>query len=189
MTWKDIRSEWPALPLKLYGPGTDSGTFDYFTEAVVGKAKSSRSDFTPSEDDNVLVQGVAGDKGALGYFGYAYYAENKGKLQAVHVDNGKGAVEPKETTVLDGSYAPLSRPIFIYVNKKSLQRPEVRKFVEFYLSGAPDLTKKVKYVPLPDEIYEKGLARVKAGQTGTAYAGASDTHMKIHDLFSRPLKQ
>jgi phosphate transport system substrate-binding protein len=189
MTWKDVRSEWPALPLKLYGPGTDSGTFDYFTEAVVGKAKSSRSDFTPSEDDNVLVQGVAGDKGALGYFGYAYYAENKGKLQAVHVDNGRGAVEPKEATVLDGSYAPLSRPIFIYVNKKSLQRPEVRKFVEFYLSGAPDLTKKVKYVPLPDEIYEKGLARVKAGQTGTAYAGASDTHMKIHDLFSRPLKQ
>ena len=188
-SWKDVNPAWPDVPLKLFGPGTDSGTFDYFTEAVVGKAKSSRSDFTPSEDDNVLVQGVAGDKGALGYFGFAYYADNKDKLQAVAVDNGKGPVAPSEKAVLDGTYAPLSRPIFIYVNKKSLQRPEVRKFVNFYLSGAPDLTKKVKYVPLPDEIYEKGLARVQAGQTGTAYAGASDTGMKIHELFSRPLKQ
>lgn len=132
--WNQIRPEWPDMDIKLYGPGTDSGTFDYFTEAINGKEKASRSDYTPSEDDNVLVMGVAGDKGALGYFGYAYYLENKDKLKVVPIDAGNGAVAPDEKTINDGSYKPLSRPIFIYVNKASLERPEVKEFIKFYLT-------------------------------------------------------
>lgn len=190
-TWKDVRPEWPATPLKLYGPGTDSGTFDYFTEAINGKAKASRADYTASEDDNVLVQGVSGNEGALGYFGLAYYLANKDKLQAVAVVNPqtKKGVLPTEATVIDGSYAPLARPIFIYVNKSALSRPAVAKFAQFYLENGPDMAKKVKYVPLPDEAYEKGLARLKARQSGTAYGGAGDVGMKIKDLFEKPLKQ
>ena len=131
-TWNQIRSEWPNSPLKLFGPGADSGTFDYFTEAIVGKAKSSRGDFTASEDDNVLVQGVANDRNALGYFGFAYYIENQNKLKAVPIETGKGAVAPSAKTVEDGSYQPLSRPIFIYISKKSLDsKPEVKEFVDF----------------------------------------------------------
>ena len=131
--WNQVRSEWPNAPLKLFGPGADSGTFDYFTEAIVGKAKSSRGDFTASEDDNVLVQGIANDRNALGYFGFAYYVENQNKLKAVPIDGGKGPVTPSAKTVEDGTYQPLSRPIFIYVSKKSMDKPEVREFVEFYL--------------------------------------------------------
>ena len=116
--WNQVRSSWPDAPLKLFGAGADSGTFDYFTEAITGKAKSSRGDFTASEDDNVLVQGVANDRNAFGFFGFAYYAENKGKLKAVAIDNGKGPVGPSETTVLDGTYQPLSRPIYIYVKQE-----------------------------------------------------------------------
>src|SRR5688500_14299158 len=148
--WHQVNPSWPGSPLKLYGAGADSGTFDYFTEAIVGKAKSSRGDFTASEDDNVLVQGISGDRNALGYFGFAYYAENKSKLKAVPIVNpqtGK-AVAPSMETVLDGSYQPLSRPIFIYVNKKSYDsRPEVKKFVEFYLKNGSDMAREVKYVP------------------------------------------
>ncbi len=190
MNWNQVRSSFPDAPLKLYGAGSDSGTFDYFTEATVGKAKSSRGDFTGSEDDNVLVQGISGDANALGYFGYAYYAANKDKLKAVKIDDGKGSegpVGPSEKTVLDGTYQPLSRPIFIYVNKKSMERPEVRKFVEFYLTEGPDLAKRVKYVQLPDESYDKGLARVKAGQTGTVFGGVAEVGVKIDDLYTRPL--
>ena len=119
--WNQVRDNWPNAPLKLFGAGADSGTFDYFTEAIIGKAKSSRGDFTASEDDNVLVQGVANDANALGFFGYAYYSENNKKLKAVAIDNGKGPVGPSEKTVLDGSYQPLSRPIYIYVSKKALE--------------------------------------------------------------------
>jgi phosphate transport system substrate-binding protein len=190
MKWSDVHSNWPNAPLKLYGAGADSGTFDYFTEAVVGKAKSSRGDYTASEDDNVLVQGISSDANALGYFGYAYYAENKDKLKAVPVVNPKTgqAVLPSEKTVKDATYSPLGRPIFIYVNKKSLQRPEVKKFVEFYLANVADLAKTVKYVPLPDDAYEKGLARFKAGKTGTAYGGKAEVGVHIDELFSRELK-
>src|SRR5574341_1465128 len=130
--WNQVRSEWPNAPLKLFGPGDDSGTFDYFTEAIVGKAKSSRGDFTASEDDNVLVQGIANDRNSLGYFGFAYYIENQKKLKAVSIDAGKGSVAPSARTVEDGTYQPLSRPIFIYVSKKSLDKPAVREYVEFY---------------------------------------------------------
>jgi phosphate transport system substrate-binding protein len=160
--WNQVRDNWPNAPLKLFGAGADSGTFDYFTEAITGKAKSSRGDFTASEDDNVLVQGVANDANALGFFGYAYYSENSKKLKAVAIDNGKGPVGPSEKTVLDGSYQPLSRPIYIYVSKKALEKPEVREFAEFYLKNAPKLVKEVKYVPLPDKVYAVGVARHSA---------------------------
>ena len=157
-TWKDIRSNWPDQKIQLYGPGTDSGTFDYFTEVINGKSQVSRSDFTKSEDDNVLVKGVAGDKGSLGYFGFAYYIENKDKLKVVPIKQGnKKPVSPTMTTINNSSYAPLSRPIFIYVNLQSAKKPEVRKFIHFYLKNAKELVKEVGYVPLPDQDYQKYL--------------------------------
>jgi phosphate transport system substrate-binding protein len=186
--WNQVRDKWPNAPLKLFGAGADSGTFDYFTEAITGKAKSSRGDFTASEDDNVLVQGVASDVNALGFFGFAYYAENSNKLKAVAVDNGKGAVGPSEKTVLDGSYQPLSRPIYIYVSKKGLEKAEVREFVEFYLKNAPKLVKEVKYVPLPDKVYGLGASRVKGGKLGTAFGGHADVGVTIDDLMKREPK-
>jgi phosphate transport system substrate-binding protein len=186
--WNQVRSSWPDAPLKLFGAGADSGTFDYFTEAITGKAKSSRGDFTASEDDNVLVQGVANDRNALGFFGYAYYAENTKKLKAVAIDNGKGAVSPSEKTVLDGSYQPLSRPIYIYLNKKSLAKPEVKEFAEFYLKHAPKLVKEVKYVPLPDKVYTLGASRIKSGKVGTAFGGHADVGVTIDDLLKREPK-
>jgi phosphate transport system substrate-binding protein len=186
--WNQVRPEWPDAPLKLYGAGADSGTFDYFTEAIVGKAKSSRGDFTASEDDNVLVQGIASDVNALGFFGYAYYAENKDKLKAVAIsEKGAPAQLPSEETVLKGTYQPLSRPIFIYVSKKSLERPEVMKFVEFYLREGPALAKEVKYVPLPADAYQKGLERVKQRSVGTAFGGHSEVGLQIDELFKREL--
>lgn len=188
--WNQVRSGFPDAPLKLYGAGSDSGTFDYFTEAIVGKAKSSRGDYTASEDDNTLVQGIANDKNALGYFGFAYYVENKDKLKAVAIDDGSGkAVKPSEEAVLAGTYNPLSRPIFIYVNKKSMEKPEVKEFVEFYLKNGAELAKEVKYVPLPANAYQKGLERVQAGKTGTAFGGKSEVGMPIDELFKRELKQ
>jgi phosphate transport system substrate-binding protein len=180
--WNQVNPKWPDTPLKLYGPGVDSGTFDYFTEAIVGKARSSRGDFTASEDDNVLVQGIATDKGALGFFGYAYYAENKDKLKILPIDTGKGPVTPSEKTIMDGSYQPLSRPIFIYVNKKAAERPEIREFVEFYLKNAPTLVKQVKYVPLPDRAYKLAEERFAKRVTGTVFAGEAKVGMKIEDL-------
>ena len=188
-TWNHVRSEWPNSPLKLFGPGADSGTFDYFTEAIVGKAKSSRGDFTASEDDNVLVQGIANDRNALGYFGFAYYIENQKKLQAAPIDAGKGPVLPSAKTVEDGSYQPLSRPIFIYISKKSLDsRPEVREYVEFYLKNAPSLVKQVKYVALPQSAYTVSLEHVKKGKVGTVFGGEPEVGIKIEDLLKREAK-
>jgi phosphate transport system substrate-binding protein len=186
--WDQVRAGWPHERITLYGAGADSGTFDYFTEAICGKAKSSRGDYTASEDDNTLVQGIAGDRNALGYFGFAYYASNKDKLKAVPVVNPQGkAVGPSVETVMDGSYNPLSRPIFIYVNRKSLDRAEVRKFVEFYLTQGPELVKEVKYVPLPANAYEKAAERVQKVQTGTAFGGHAETGLHIDELFKRAL--
>lgn len=160
--WSDIDSSWPDEKIVLYGPGTDSGTFDYFTEEIVGEAKSSRADYSPSEDDNTLVTGVAGNKYAMGYFGYAYYAENQGKLKVLGVDSGDGPVKPSMETVMDNSYTPLARPLFIYVNKKSLEQPLVKEFVKFYMEQAADLAKEVGYVPVPAEIAAENQATMDA---------------------------
>ncbi|GAB4436203.1 MAG: PstS family phosphate ABC transporter substrate-binding protein [Rhodocyclaceae bacterium] len=188
--WNQVNPAWPAADMKLYGPGADSGTFEYFTEAVVGKAKSSRGDFTASEDDNVLVQGVSRDAGALGYFGYAYYAENKDKLKAVPIVNSKGkAVEPSAENVVNGSYEPLSRPIFIYVNVKAAQRPEVKGFVEYYLAQAARLVKEVKYVPLSDADYRHAAANFAKRKAGTAFGGHPEVGVKVADLLGREPKQ
>jgi phosphate transport system substrate-binding protein len=156
-TWRDIRPGWPNQPIRLYGPGTDSGTFDYFTEEIGGEAGASRPDFTASEDDNVLVQGVAGDKYALGYFGYAYYIENTDKLKIVPIDSGSGPVTPSDDTINTGRYSPLSRPLFIYVNKDVLNRAEVRQFVEYYMENAVELVSEVGYVPYPESIYQENM--------------------------------
>jgi phosphate transport system substrate-binding protein len=187
-TWNQVRSEWPNNPLKLFGPGADSGTFDYFTEAIVGKAKSSRGDFTASEDDNVLVQGVANDRNALGYFGFSYYIENQKRLKAAPIDGGKGPVLPSAKTVEDGSYQPLSRPIFIYVSKKSLDKPEVREYVDFYLKNAPALVKQVKYVALPQNAYTIAMDHVKKGKLGTVFGGEAEVGIKIEELLKREAK-
>ena len=165
--WRDIRAGFPDLELKLFGAGSDSGTFDYFTEAINGKEKQTRSDYTASEDDNTLVQGVSGNRGALGYFGYAYYVENKSKLKVLKIDDGKGGgcVEPNDTTIAAYSYKPLARPIFIYPKNESLKRPEVLEFVRFYLSkGNAKLIKEVGYIVAPDRVYTDGLAKVDAAK-------------------------
>lgn len=180
--WNQVRPEWPDAALKLFGPGADSGTFDYFTEAIVGKTKSSRGDFTASEDDNVLVQGISGDRNALGYFGLAYYEENKDKLKLVPIDGGKGPVFPSEKTVMDGSYAPLSRPLFIYISKKSAEKPEIREFVDFYLKNAQKLIQQVKYIPLPDNAYKLAQERFAKRKTGSMFGGQEKVGFKIEDL-------
>lgn len=154
MKWNQIRPEWPNEEIHLFGPGVASGTYDYFTEAIVGKSGSSRGDFTASEDDHVLVQGIAGDKFSLGFFGLAYYAENKDKLTLIGVHNGTEVVKPSLETVKNGSYTPLSRPLFIYVNSTSVASPEVVEFVNFYIDNAGELSKDVGYIPLPDENYK-----------------------------------
>ena len=161
MKWNQIRPEWPNEEIHLFGPGVASGTYDYFTEAVVGKSGSSRGDFTASEDDHVLVQGIAGDKYSLGFFGLAYYTENKDKLKLIGVNNGEEVVKPTIETVSNGSYKPLSRPLFIYVNSTSVKQPEVIEFVNFYIDNAGELSKDVGYIPLPTENYEKGKESFK----------------------------
>lgn len=153
--WNQIRPEWPNEEFHLYGPGVASGTYDYFTEAIVGKSGESRGDFTASEDDNVLVQGIEGDKNALGFFGLAYYQENKERLKLVGVNGGKGVITPTVASVKDGTYSPLSRPVFIYVSKTAAKRPEVKAFVDFYLENAAQLVQDVGYIPLPDDQYKK----------------------------------
>jgi len=187
--WNQVNAAWPDAPMKLFGPGADSGTFDYFTEAVVGKAKSSRGDFTASEDDNVLVQGVARDTNALGYFGFAYYVENKDKLKPVAVVNGEGEpVVPSFDAVVKGTYQPLSRPIFIYVSAKSLAKPEVKDFVQFYLENAAKLSQEVKYVPLPAHAYKTAWDHVLKGKRGTVFGGVAEVGITIEELLKREAK-
>ncbi len=183
--WKDVRAGFPNVPLKLFGPGADSGTFDYFTEAINGKSKSIRKDFTASEDDNVLVQGVSKDKGALGYFGYAYYKANKSRVKAVTV-NG---VAPSEQTVENGRYTPLSRPLFIYVSTNSAKKPEVKKFIDYYIKNAGKIADSVGYVGLPAKAYPVIANRFKAGKTGTIFGGEEAVGLKVDELLTRELKE
>lgn len=171
--WKQVRDGLPDVPLRLYGPGTDSGTFDYFTEAICGKGGASRSDFTASESDNTLVQGIAGDPGALGYFGYSYYEANKNKLKLLAVENARGQrVKPSLEVIRSGAYKPLSRPMFIYVNKDAARRPEVAAFVKFFFANARMIVEhpRVNYVALPDELYSIAVSRFENGVVGTVFA-------------------
>ena len=186
-TWNQVNPAWPNEPLKLYGPGADSGTFDYFTEAIVGKAKASRGDYTASEDDNVLVQGVSRDKGGLGYFGFSYYAENSKKLKAVPIvaKAGAPAVTPSFDTVKDSTYQPLARPIFIYINAASLEKPEVKAFVDYYLDKGPALIKQVKFVPLPEKAYALAKANVANKKIGTGFGGVPEVGVSVEDLLQR----
>lgn len=185
--WNQANPTLPDMPLKLFGPGADSGTFDYFTEAIVGKAKSSRGDYTASEDDNILVQGVQRDTGALAYFGFAYYVENKGKLKAVPIVDPKTgkAVEPSEKSVIDGSYQPLSRPIFIYVSEAGYRRPEVAEFVAYFMKQAAQLAREVKYIPLPAKAYDLNLEHLKKGKLGSVFGGQAEVGIRIEELMAR----
>jgi phosphate transport system substrate-binding protein len=182
--WSEVRKGFPNKALKLYGPGTDSGTFDYFTEAICGKGGASRSDYTASEDDNTLVQGVAGDEGALGYFGLAYFEENSKKLKAVSIDGGKGPVAPSLETAKNGKYSPLSRPLFIYVNKHRTSRKQLDAFVNFYLRNAGKLSKEVGYIPLPDSAYKVIQERYKNRKTGSAFSGKDTVGLTIEEVLA-----
>ena len=186
--WNQVSNSYPNLPMALFGPGTASGTFDYFTEAVNGKAKSSRSDYTPSEDDNVLVQGVANNSGSMGYFGFAYYVENKDKLRALPIIAKAGAVAvmPSVESVMNSTYQPLARPLFIYVNATAANaRPEIKAFVNYYLENAPKLVKEVKYIPLTAEDYAAVKSHFKTMKPGTGFNGTPEVGVKINDLINR----
>jgi len=184
-SWNQVRDEWPDENLRLYGPGVDSGTFDYFTETVNGEAQASRGDFTSSERDNVLVQGIAGDKGSLGYFGYSYFVENQDKLKMVGVDAGAGCVYPTDETINDGSYSPLSRPLFIYVSKESWAKQDVKDFVSYYVSyERADLLKELGFVPFPEVVHDLVLDRFQRGLTGTIFGGENPQHGSVEEILS-----
>ena len=191
MRWSDVRPGWPQEEIHLFGAGVDSGTYDYFTAAIVGTEHSSRGDFTSSEDDNVLVQGIATDRLALGFFGLAHYEENRDKLKLLAVDdeddgNGKGPVLPSLETVVDGTYQPLARPIFVYVSTKALDRPQIAEFVRFYLAHAGKLVKEVGYIPLSEEAYRLAQTRVDKRVTGSVFGGkGSQIGVKIEDLLRK----
>ncbi len=182
LRWSQIRPAWPDVPLKLFGAGSDSGTFDYFTEVVVGRAKASRGDYTASEDDNTLVQGIARDTYALGYLPFGYYENNRQRLRAVPVDAGEGPCEPSRETVENGTYHPLSRPLLIYVNERSAARPEIRRFVESYLGAAGRLAGEVGFMPLPDDLYRLAAEHFRSGRLGTVFH-AKAAGMSVIDLF------
>ncbi len=187
MTWRQVNSRWRDQPLVLFGPGAQSGTFDYFTEAVVGQTGQSRADYTASEDDNVIVEGVASDPNALGYLGHAYFERNRERLKALAINAGVGPVMPTAEAIASGEYAPLSRPIFIYINAQALGRPEVARFVEYYLTHAEALSAEVGYVPLPSDAYATYLARVQERRVGTAFSGRPATGLTIEEVIAAPL--
>ncbi|MBY0564585.1 MAG: PstS family phosphate ABC transporter substrate-binding protein [Hyphomonadaceae bacterium] len=180
--WRQVNPAWPDQALQLFGPGTASGTFDYFTEAVMGDGGSSRTDFTPSEDDNVIVQGVAGNANALGYFGFAYYLQNRDRVRSLTVDG----VAPTPETIADGSY-PLSRPMFVYVNAEALRRPQVQRFMLYYVANAARLAPEVGYVPLPQSAYDTYAQRLRDIAVGTAFGGHNDVEASIAEAIARPL--
>jgi phosphate transport system substrate-binding protein len=187
--WNQIDPTWPNQRLSLFGPGADSGTFEYFTEAVNGKSKASRGDFTASEDDNILVKGVSTHPFGLGYFGYAYYEENKTTVKAVPIVNKDGvAVYPNEKSVMDGTYNPLARPIFIYIKEDSLKQPHVRRFVEFYMKNVSRITKEIKFVPLPDKVYIANLKHIEKNRVGSVFGGHNKVGMTIEELVNAEAK-
>jgi len=188
--WNQVNPSWPDEEFTLYGAGSDSGTFDYFTEAVTGKAKSSRGDYTGSEDDNVLVQGISNDANALGYIPYAYYAPHADSMKALAIDGGDGnCVKPSLEGVVAGTYNPLSRPLFIYVSKKAAdEKPEVKEFINFYLTKGAPLVEEVKYLPLQDSVYQQALERFESGKTGTAFGGVPEVGLPVEELMQRELK-
>jgi len=191
MRWSDVREGWPSDEIHLFGPGVDSGTYDYFTKAIVGEEHSSRGDFTSSEDDNVLVQGVSTDKGGLGFFGFAYYSENSSKLRLVPIDDGKadngaGPIAPSTTTVADSTYQPLSRPIFIYVSHEATERASVTAFVDFYLDEGPKLVSEVGYIPLPNDAYELVRERFSSKTLGSVFGGkGSRVGASVEDILGK----
>jgi phosphate transport system substrate-binding protein len=184
--WRHVNSAWPDLGLQLFGAGTASGTFDYFTEAVVGTAKASRTDYTPTEDDNITVQGVASNPGAMGYFGFAYYEQNRQRVRALAIDAGQGPVEPSAETIASAAY-PLARPLFIYVNAEALRRPNVQRFAQYYVANAARLAPQVGYVPLPVEAYATYGERLNGRQVGTAFGGEQEIGASIEEVLTRPL--
>jgi phosphate transport system substrate-binding protein len=184
--WNQVNPKWPNEPLVLFGAGPDSGTFDYFTEAVTGNAKSSRVDYTGSEDDNVLVQGISSNRNALGYLPFAYYSPNASKLKAVAIIGNSGkSVKPAPENVTNGSYEPLSRPLFIYVSEQAAQRREVQEFVNFYLTKSEPLITEVRYLPLPRQAYLLAAERFKDGKLGTSFGGTPEVGLKVEDLLAR----
>jgi len=183
--WNQIREEWPDERIRLYGPGVDSGTFDYFTETINGEAQASRGDFTSSERDNVLVQGIAGDKGSLGYFGYSYFVENQDKLKMVGVDSGNGCIFPTDETINDGTYSPLSRPLFIYVSMEAWADQEVKDFVSYYVSyERSDLLKELGFVPFPEVVHDLVLDRFQRGITGSIFGGDNPLTGTVEEILS-----
>lgn len=180
--WRQVNRAWPDMAMQLFGPGTASGTFDFFTEAVMGDGGASRTDFTPSEDDNVIVQGVASNNGSLGYFGYAYYIQNRERVRSLSIDG----VAPTPQTIADGSYA-LSRPMFVYVNSEALRRPQVQRFMQYYVANAARLAPEVGYVALPEAAYAAFAERLRQVQVGTAFGGHNDVNASIAEAIARPL--
>jgi phosphate transport system substrate-binding protein len=190
VTWNQVNPAWPKTPIKLFAPGQDSGTFDYFTEAIVGKSKMSRTDYFASEDDNVLVQGIARNANGLGYMGFAYFSENQKQLVAVPVvhTEGKNAVLPSIKTVMDTTYQPLARPLFIYVNAKAIERPELKEFVSYYLKNGAKIMKEVKYIPLNAADYQHAQKNFNTKKVGTAFSGQSEVGVTIAELLKRDPK-
>jgi phosphate transport system substrate-binding protein len=185
-TWNQVRSTWPNRPLKLFAPGADSGTFDYFTEAIVGKVDASRKDYTASEDDDVLVRGISQDPNALGYFGFSYLEANRNRLKPLGIDHGKGPVLPSRETVANSQYQPLARPLFIYINAKNAQtKPALKAFVEYYLKNAEQVVGKVGYIPLPADGYRLGQLHFVRGKVGTVFAGKAQIGVTIGELLRR----
>ena len=183
--WNQVRAEWPADKMELYAPGVDSGTFDYFTDTVNGESGASRGDFTASEDDNVLVTGIAGSRNGIGYFGYAYYVENKERLQAVAIDGGNGCVMPTDAAINDGSYAPLSRPLFIYVRKDAAQTPHIAEFIRYFLGAeGQQLAAEVGYIPFPQAVYDLALAKFENGTTGPAFGGDNPLEGSVEEILA-----
>jgi phosphate transport system substrate-binding protein len=180
--WRQVRTSWPDTPISLYGAGKDSGTYDYFTQAVVGTQGMSRKDYTASEDDYLLAQDLATDSSGLGFFGYAYYVEYAGQLRAIAIDNGSGCVAPSQASITDGSYQPLARPIFLYVRADALDRPDLHAFVDFYLANGPALVREARYISLPDRAYPLVIRRLERRITGSVFRGGVQVGVSIEEI-------